>query len=296
LTVFSRSIIGAAIVPLIISSVACTPTPEAAAAEVDTTIAATDSLVRPTRSETILAAGTVGPRASTELAFRVPGTVMAVGYDEGDQVKAGELVAYLDPTDYALAFEQAKISYQVAEADARRARVLRASEVNIDPNEYNAAISSEAILKLTAIRAEKRLYDTRLVTPLGGVITRRVATPGEIVNAGISVFTIVDIDVVHVTVMVPEADVGSITKGSQATVTVPALPGASFEGRVRTIGVKADSASGAFPVEIAVPNPGHRIRVGMAANAVLPRTAKAQVLAPVVISAVAPTSDRTEGQ
>ena len=293
---FSRSIIGAAIVPLIVSSFACSPTPEAAAAEVDTNAAASDSLVMPTRSETILAPGTVGPRASAELAFRVPGTLMAVGYDEGDQVKAGELVAYLDPTDYALAFEQAKISYQVAEADARRARVLRAADANIDPNEYNAVMSSEAILKLTAIRAEKRLYDTRLVTPLGGLVTRRVAAPGEIVNVGISIFTIVDIDVVHVTAMVPEADIGSITKGSTATVTVPALSGVSFDGRVRLVGVQADSATGAFPVEIAVPNPGHRIRVGMAANAVLRRTAKAQVLEPVVISAVAPSSEREEGQ
>jgi RND family efflux transporter MFP subunit len=296
LTVFSRSIIGAAIVPLIVSSFACSPTPEAAAAEVDTTVASADSLVRSARSETIVAAGTVGPRASAELAFRVPGTVMAVGYEEGDQVRAGELVAYLDPTDYALAFEQAKIGYQVAEADARRARVLRATDANIDPNDYNAVMSAEAILKLTAIRAEKRLYDTRLVTPLGGVVARRVATPGEIVNAGSSVFTIVDVDVVHVTVMVSEEDVGSITKGSSATVTVPALPGAPFEGRVRVVGVKADSTSGAFPVEIAVPNPGHRIRVGMAATAVLRRTAKAQVLEPVVISAVAPSSEREEGQ
>ena len=293
---FSRSIIDAAIVPLIISSIACSPTPEAAAAEVDTTLAIPHSLVRPTRSETIEATGTVGPRATAELAFRVPGTVMAVGYDEGDQIAAGELVAYLDPTDYALAFEQAKIGYQRAEAEARHARNLRAANANIDPNEYNAVISAEAMLKLTAIRAEKRLYDTRLVTPLGGTVTRRAAKPGEIVNAGVPVFTIVDIDVVHVTVMVPEADVGSITKGSAATVTAPALPGASFEGRVRMVGVRADSVSGAFPVEIAVPNPGHRIRVGMTARAVIGRTAKAQTLEPVVISAVAPSVEREESQ
>ena len=85
---FSRSIISAALVPLIVSSFACSPTPEAQAAEVDTNAATSDSLVMPTRSETIVATGTVGPRASTELAFRVPGTVMAVCYDEGDQVKA----------------------------------------------------------------------------------------------------------------------------------------------------------------------------------------------------------------
>jgi RND family efflux transporter MFP subunit len=272
--VFPRSIIGAALLPLIVSSFACSPTPEAAAAEPARSNVSTDSLPRITRSATIAAGGSLTPRATAELSFHVPGTVMAVGYDEGDEIAAGQLVAYLDPTDYALAFEQAKLGFQQAEAQARQARLLRTADANVDPNEYDAVMNAEAMLKLTAIRAEQRLYDTRLVTPLGGIVTRRVASPGQIVNAGVSMFTVVDIAVMRLTVMVPEADVGSITRGSPATVTVPALPGTSFDGKVRVIGVTADSISGAVPVEIAVPNPGLRLRVGMAATAEIPRTLK----------------------
>jgi RND family efflux transporter MFP subunit len=293
--VFSRSIISAALLPLIVSSFACSPTPEAAAAEPARSNVPTDSLPRIERSATIAAGGALTPRATAELSFHVPGTVMAVGYDEGDEIAAGQLVAYLDPTDYALAFEQAKLGFQQAEAQARQAHLLRVADANIDPNEYDAVMNAEAMFTLTAIRAEKRLYDTRLVTPLGGIVTRRVANPGQIVNAGVSMFTVVDIAVIRLTVMVPAADVGSITRGSPATVTVPALPGASFDGKVRVIGVTADSITGAFPVEIAVPNPDLRLRAGMAATAEIPRTAKAHVLEPVIISAVAPESGERAG-
>ena len=292
---FSRSMISAAFVPLMVSLIACSPTPEAAAAETHRPSSSIDSLVRGERSATISRSGTMTPRASAELSFQVPGTVMAVGYDEGDEIAAGELVAYLDPTDYALAFEAAKLGFQQAEAQARQARVLRAADANIDPNEYNAVINLEATLKLAAIRAERRLYDTRLLTPLGGIVARRVAAPGQVVNAGVSMFTVVDIAVMRLTVMVPEADVGSITRGAPATVTVPALGGASYDGKVRLIGVRADSITGSFPVEIAVPNPGHRMRAGMAANVEIRRTAKAHVLDPVIISAVAPENAERAG-
>lgn len=235
-------------------------------------------IVRPAapveRPTTIAASGTVGPRASIDLTFQVPGMVMAVGVEEGERVAAGELVAVIDPTEYALAFEQAKVAYLTASGEAQKARVMRAADGSA-PNEFDQVVAAEAMTKIVAARAEKRLYDTQLASPLAGVVARRNAKPGEIVTAGMPAFTIVDLDVVHVRVGVSEADIENVHMGAAASITVPALDSARFAGKVRLVGVAADPATGKYAVEIAVPNPEHHLKVGMSANATISTTATA---------------------
>ena len=218
------------------------------------------------RRRVVAASGTIVPRASIDLSFQVAGMVMAIGVEEGENVAAGELVALLDPTEYALAFEQAKLEYLGAAGEAKKARVMRTGDGGA-PNEYDQVIAAEAFTKIAAARAEKRLYDTQLVSPMAGVVARRSVKPGEIVSSGTPAFTIIDLDVVHVRVGVSEADISSITRGADAIVTVPALDSARYSGKVRLVGVAADPSTGKFAIEIEVENPEHRLKPGMSARA-----------------------------
>jgi RND family efflux transporter MFP subunit len=215
------------------------------------------------RRAVVTATGMIAPRASIDLSFQVAGIVMAIGVEEGEKVAAGELVALLDPTEYALAFEQAKLEYLGAAGEAKKARVMRTSDATGTPNEYDQVIAAEAFTKIVAARAEKRLYDTQLASPMAGVVARRSVKPGEIVTSGTTAFTIVDLDVVHVRVGVSEADISSIARGADAIVTVPALDSARYSGKVRLVGVAADPATGKIEVE----NPEHRLKPGMSARA-----------------------------
>lgn len=265
----SRRFLHAALVPLVSTAIACHGSAEASE-RTDAADPAVSIVVRPaasiTRPSTVTASGSIDARASADIAFQVPGRVMAVAVDEGDRVRAGTLVAYLDPTDYALAFEQAKLAYTRAADEGRRARVLRSAD-GIAPNDFDKLINAEAQSEVSAAMANKRLHDTRLVSPLSGVVARRNADPGETVPAGAPVFSIVDLDVVHVRVAVPEADVGAISTGATASITVPSLGDSAFAGKVRLVGVAADPVARTFAVEIAVPNPGHRLKAGMVAEA-----------------------------
>jgi len=214
----------------------------------------------------VAATGTIAPGASVDLTFRVAGTVMAIGVDEGEQVAAGELVAVLDATEYVLNFEQAKLEYLGAAGEAQRLQAS-ATAAGAAPNNYNEVMAAAALAKVAAARAEKRLYDTRLASPLAGVVARRAVQPGEIVSPGAPAFTIVNIDVVRLRVSVPESEIAGISRGADVTITVPALDGAQFAGKVRIVGVVADPADRAFTVEIEVPNPEHRLKPGMSASA-----------------------------
>ena len=84
---------------------------------------------------------------------------------------------------------------------------------------------------------------------------------------GIPVFEIVKLDPVEINVGVPETDIHLVRLGQTASVTIPALPTESFEGKVRIINVSADPNTRTYMTRIAVPNPAHILRVGMVAEA-----------------------------
>jgi RND family efflux transporter MFP subunit len=119
-----------------------------------------------------------------------------------------------------------------------------------------------------AALARKKLADTRLEAPISGIIARRAIEVGATAAPGQPVFTIVDLDPVRVRVGVPEGDVGHVSLGAPATVRIPAL-GASFIGHVSLIGVAADPSTRSYTVEVSVPNPTHRLRAGMVAEATI---------------------------
>jgi RND family efflux transporter MFP subunit len=230
--------------------------------------------------------GIVQANTSVDVGFQVPGKVVMVGPDEGQPVRPGQEIAALDPTDYRLAVVQTSAQADRAARDRDRNQPLLASgaiaAADMDHLETGARQSAAA-----AELSRKRLADTRLASPISGIIARRAIEVGATVAPGQPVFTIVDLDPVRVRVGVPEADVGRITEGAAATVRIPALD-TSFAGRVSLIGVVADPATRSYTVEISVPNPTRRLRAGMVAEATV---ANGQSRSATVVPATAVVHD-----
>ena len=105
--------------------------------------------------------------------------------------------------------------------------------------------------------------------PVSGYISKRPIEPGSTASPGSPAFEIIQIDPVEVNVGVPETDVHLVKIGQKADITVPALPGNSFQGTVRVINVSADPNTRTYMTRIAVANPGHLLRVGMVAEATI---------------------------
>jgi RND family efflux transporter MFP subunit len=220
-----------------------------------------------TRAWSTTASGIVQANTSVDVAFQVPGKVVAVGPDEGQAVRAGAEIAALDPTEYRLAVEQASAQADRASRDRDRNKPLLASG-GIAPADMDHLETGARQTAAAADLANKRLADTHLAAPISGIIARRAIEVGATVAPGQTTFTIVDLDPVRVRVGVPEADVGHITIGAAATVRIPSLD-AGFAGRVSLIGVAADPSTRSYMVEISVPNPAHRMRAGMVAEAAI---------------------------
>jgi len=220
-----------------------------------------------TRAWSTTASGIIQAKTTVDVAFQVPGKVVMVGPDEGQPVRAGQVIAALDPTDYRLTVEQASAQSERTARDLDRNRPLLASgsisAADIDHLETGARQSAAA-----ADLAKKKLADTRLEAPMSGIVARRAIEIGASAAPGQTAFTIVDLDPVRVRVGVPEGDVGHVTVGAPASVRVPAL-GTTFTGRVSLIGVSADPATRSYTVEVSVPNPSRQLRAGMVAEATI---------------------------
>jgi membrane fusion protein (multidrug efflux system) len=233
--------------------------------------------------ETISVSGTVStPNSPAQVCFLVSGKVVSVGPREGEYVNKGQVLASIDPTDYQLPLvaakaqaDQARVGYERAEDEFKRMKMLYDSK-SLAPNDfqkYKAAYDSARQQYEQAVASEKlsrkHLTDGTLCAPTSGYIAKRSIEPGETASPGRVAFEIVQIDPVEVNVGVPETDVRLVKVGQKANITVPALPGKSFQGTVRVINVSADPNTRTYMTRISVANREHELRVGMVAEATI---------------------------
>ena len=236
---------------------------------------------------TFVSGSVVSPDAPSTLTFLVSGKVLFVGPREGDYVKRGQKLAEVDPLDYRLrvaaaqaTLEQAKVGLRRAEEEYGRMKYLYDAK-SLAPNDYEKFKATfdgagEQVRQATANDglARKQLSDATLVAPIDGYVDMRAIEPGETASAGKPVFRIVRLDPVEVNVGIPETDVHLVRVGQKAMVTVPALPGQSFEGTVRLVNVGADPGTRTYMARITILNPKHVLQIGMVAEARITRDRK----------------------
>ena len=111
------------------------------------------------------------------------------------------------------------------------------------------------------------LSEFTLISPIAGTVVKRDLTPGSIIQSDADVLTIMNLDRIRVLVDVFEHDLANLRIGEPATITVEAYPAERFTGTVASIGDTVDRSTRTVRARIDVPNPGHRLKPGMFANA-----------------------------
>lgn len=217
------------------------------------------------RSNYVALSGDVEGSRTASIGFIVPGVVARVDPKEGDFVRAGQVLATLDKTEYEINVEMAAAQRERAEDEYKRAKVVFEAH-GIPENDFNKAGTAVRLARAQDAMARKKLQDTRLTAPMSGMLARRGIEPGEQAGPGLPVFTIAQIEPVQVRVGVPESEVSRIAIGGKATVTIPSLKGASFVGRVRLVGIASDPASRTYTAKVELSNSGRRLRPGMIAE------------------------------
>jgi membrane fusion protein, multidrug efflux system len=221
----------------------------------------------------------VQARYSTPLSFRVGGKVIERRVRIGDTVKAGQTVALLDPTDlqnnlvnaraqldaaeHRLVFAKQQLDRDEAQS---RANLIAAAQLEQTQDAYATALAQRnSALAQMALATDHLRYAT-LTADHDGVITSEDADTGQNVQATQAVYHLDWTGDVDIVCDVPERALNSLTVGSTASVTLPALPGKTFEAHVREVSPAADPESRTWRVKLTLAAPGQEVRLGMTAN------------------------------
>jgi HlyD family secretion protein len=237
------------------------------------TVKVTIDTVKPQNLTSIVSAsGEIKPKKSINISAQVPGRIIKIGVEEGDEVKAGDFLLKLDSTQYEANAEAAKslISTNKAELIQAQARLQRDKSAY----ERQKKLYDQELISKDQLEAAKAQYDvsdaqvnainfqirqaesnlkssmdnlgkTFFTSPIDGIITSLKVEEGETAiigtmnNPGTVLMTIADLSVMEVEVEVDETDVVGVKLGQEANVRVDAYPNQIFKGKVTEIGSSA---------------------------------------------------------
>ena len=213
-------------------------------------------------SETMSLVGTITAANDVAVTAEVAGKVTAVLAGVGDHVGAGAPIIQIDDELKKAAFEQAEANYERAKRDFDRFKSLRAEQSATESQKENAWTAFK-VAEAQYIVAKRQLHDTRVCTPIAGIVSARNVDVGAMVNDRMVVANVVDISRLKVKLNVAERDAFKLKTGDRVAITTDVYPGVTFEGKTTSISAKADEGH-TYPVEITMDNSReHPLRAGM---------------------------------
>lgn len=258
---------------LIISSPVVADEPSGAGSR-PVAVRVTTALQEP-HSETLVLTGEVRARASSQLSFRVSGRIAERFVDIGDHVKAGDLLARLDPSQQQADVANAEAALAAAEAGARQAASAFDRQKTLLDKGFTTQSAFDAAMK--AVRttagtvesaravldiARANLAYTELRADTDGAITARTADAGEIAAAARPIFVVAADGPRDAVFDVSEQLFLSITELPDITVGLVKDPSVTAPGRVREISPTVETRTGTVRVKVDIGSPPAAMSLG----------------------------------
>ncbi len=247
----------------------------------------------------VTATGTINPVVSVQVGTQVSGMIKSLHADFNSVVKAGDIVATIDPEPFKARRNQAASNLEMAKANVARARTEQAqrrreleraksliAQQYVSQNDLDVAITNAqgadaqvnvAMAQVNQAEAALNAADldlkyTTIRSPVNGIVVARNIEVGQTVAASFStpnLFLIaLDLTKMQVDTNVSESDIGGITEGKEATFTVDAYPGLPFSGTIRQVRLAPINVQNVvtYNVVVGVDNKDLRLKPGMTAN------------------------------
>ncbi len=225
-------------------------------------------VARPVRGEMLAmysGTATLEAEADAEIIAKVGGEVRQIFVEEGDRVRAGQVLAQLDDRQLRLQAAQTRAALAKAERDFNRqvelnekglvsAGAFENLKYDLD-NQRAAHDLAQLNLSYSAIRA-----------PFAGVVTERHVKLGKELAVGSAVFRVTDPTPLKASVFVPERELARLKPGQAASVAADALAGRSFPAHVKLVAPMVDAATATFKVTLEVDDPKGDLKPGMFAR------------------------------
>lgn len=235
--------------------------------------------------------GNLRPIETVSIRARLEGDLVALNVREGDVVRVGTVLAELERSEQEAALRSAEADELAARSDAGMAqwnleqtrdlfkagavaeRDMRAAE--------QSALASSARLAAAASRvkaANSVVRDTRVTSPVNGVVEKRSIENGESVSRGAELFTLVRTDILELTAAVPARRASALARGQEVRFVAD---GRNIVGRVARVSPTIDLQSQSVTVFVQVPNGNGALKGNtFATGQIIERSLNGQIVIP----------------
>lgn len=201
------------------------------------------------------------PAVEISLSSPVAGVIESIDVGRGSRVEEGQVLAQLEA-----AAEQAAVKLARAKLEFGQRKVDRTQELYREnfTSEYSVdeAVTEARLASVELEQAQTILQQKTIRSPITGLVVEKIAEVGEFVSDD-EILKLVNLDPLHIEVVVPVDYLDSITTGMAATVYPQEPVGGEYQAQVTTVDRVVDAASGTFGVRLALPNPGSEIPAGL---------------------------------
>src|SRR5690606_38372145 len=234
---------------------------------------------------TVSATGALNAVTTVQVGTQVSGQVSDILVDFNSRVKAGQLLARIDPTlqrqavaEAQAALDRATAQYNQAKSEYDRnqglfeQQIVTASEFNAIEATYSVQQSNLRSAQISLDRARQNLAYTNIHSPIDGVIVSRSVDVGQTVAASLStpeLFRIAaDLSDMQILASVDESDIGRIQNGQQVRFSVAAYPDEQFTGTVQQVRLQSATTENVvnYTVVVSVRNEDGKLLPGMTAT------------------------------
>jgi len=228
-----------------------------------------------TAGDTVSLAGTVQANTEVNYSFRIDGRMIQRRISVGDELRPGQLIAQLDPSNEESSLQSARAQFDAAQARLVEQRnnygrqkelldrgfISRAAFDQFEANLRSAESTAKSARSQVEL-AQNRLSYTRLVSDAGGAVTAVGAEPGEVVAAGRTIVQVARKGGRDAVFDVPARMKDTAPANPEITVWLNSDPKVSAKGRVREVSPRADPVTGTFRVRVGLIDPPAGLRLG----------------------------------
>jgi RND family efflux transporter MFP subunit len=208
--------------------------------------------------------GTINAFNDVIVLSETQGRVLKIDVEVGDFKKAGEVLVEVDSELKDAAYKAARVTYEKAKKDLERYEALF-KEHSISDTQIEQARWSYQSAEAQFVVARRQLNDTKITTPISGIVTARFVNVGTMVMGApqaTQIANVVDISKLKVKVNIAEKDLSQLHVGDAVDVTTDLYPRTTFPGTVFTVSSKGDDGH-TYPVEVLLNNPKLQLKAGM---------------------------------
>jgi membrane fusion protein (multidrug efflux system) len=230
-------------------------------------------------SDQIRVLGVARGRRSVNITSSASELITRVMFSDGQRVAAGTPLVQLQAREEDADIADARAQVARAQTMYERYRTLNergfASASMLE--QYETELES-ARASLTA--AQARSGDRTIRAPFSGVLGLSTVTAGTLINPGAVITTLDDIDVVRVDFPVPERYLSVLRAGVPISATIDAYGDEIFTGRIALIDTRVNESTRSVTARAEIPNPGARIRPGMAVRVAVQQGVRTSLAVP----------------